>query len=306
MRFKDKNTSETWNNLGLPSAGIGLAYHVLPYLSLRFQEKYIYSNCDKVDHIYHKAADSYLQHDLSVAFNFGKAKDTDQDGIPDSKDKCPDVKGLLKFDGCPDTDNDGVTDVDDKCPGTPEGVKVDAKGCPLDTDGDGVVDYLDKCPDVKGLANLDGCPDRDGDGIADYLDKCPDVKGIAANKGCPEVKQEVKEIFKKALQGIEFETGKDIIRPASFPILNNVVKIMKENKEYNLLINGHTDNVGDDASNMILSQKRADAVKAYLVNKGVETARMKAFGYGETKPVEDNNTAAGRAKNRRVEFVVEF
>ncbi len=363
MRFKDKNTDETWNNLGLPSAGIGLAYHVLPYLSLRFQEKYIYSNCDKVDHIYHKAADSYLQHDLSLEFNFGKAKDTDKDGVPDKTDKCPTVKGLLKFDGCPDADNDGVTDADDlcpgtpekvkvdakgcpldtdgdgvvdyldkcpdvkglakfegcpdsdgdgvidnndKCPGTPEKVKVDAKGCPLDTDGDGVVDYLDKCPDVKGLANLDGCPDRDGDGIADYLDKCPDVKGIAANKGCPEVKQEVKEIFKKALQGIEFETGKDIIRPAYFPILNNVVKIMKENKEYNLLINGHTDNVGDDASNMVLSQKRADAVKAYLTNKGVETARMKSFGYGETKPVEDNNTAAGRAKNRRVEFVVEF
>ncbi|HPB26243.1 MAG TPA: OmpA family protein, partial [Bacteroidales bacterium] len=296
-------------------------------------------------------------------FNFGKAKDTDQDGIPDSKDKCPDVKGLLKFDGCPDTDNDGVTDADDKCPGTPEGVKVDSKGCPLDTDGDGiadymdkcpdvkglakfegcpdsdgdgvidnndkcpgtpekvkvdtkgcpldtdgdgVVDYLDKCPDVKGLANLDGCPDRDGDGVADYLDKCPDVKGIAANKGCPEVKQEVKEIFKKALQGIEFETGKDIIRPVSFPILNNVVKIMKENKEYNLLINGHTDNVGDDQSNMTLSQKRAAAVMAYLVNKGVEKERMKSFGFGETKPVADNNTAAGRAKNRRVEFVVEF
>jgi len=363
MRFKDKNTDETWNNLGLPSCGIGLTYHVLPYMSIRFQEKYVYSNYDKVDHIAHKDDDSYLQHDLSIEFNFGKAKDSDKDGIPDKKDKCPTVKGLLKFDGCPDTDNDGVVDADDVCPGTQENVKVDAKGCPLDSDGDGIVDYLDKCPSEKGIAkfegcpdsdndgvadkddkcpatpanvkvdnkgcpidtdgdgiadyldkcpnekgleSLNGCPDRDGDGIPDYLDKCPDVKGIPENKGCPEVKQEVKEIFRKALQGIQFETGKDIIRPVSFPILNNVVTIMKENKEYNLIINGHTDNVGKPESNMILSQKRADAVKAYLVNKGIDASRMKAFGFGETKPVENNNTPAGRAKNRRVEFVVEF
>jgi len=363
MHFKDINTGETWDNLALPSCGIGLTYHVLPYLDLRFQEKYIYSNYDKVDHLAHKDDDSYLQHDLSVSFNFGKSKDSDKDGIADKNDKCPDVKGLLKFDGCPDSDNDGVTDAEDACPGTPEkvkvdakgcpldtdgdgiadyldkcpevkglarfegcpdtdndgvvdagdqcpntpaGVKVDLKGCPLDTDGDGIADYLDKCPEVKGLANLDGCPDKDGDGIPDYLDKCPEVKGIPANKGCPEVKQEVKEIFRKALQGIQFETGKDVIRPVSFPILNNVVQIMKENKEYNLLINGHTDNVGDDQSNMVLSQKRADAVKAYLIKNGIDANRMKAFGYGETKPVDDNNTPAGRAKNRRVEFVVEF
>lgn len=332
-------------------------------MTLRFQEKFIYSNYDKVDHYARKDDDSYLQHDLSLAFNFGKAKDTDADGIPDKDDKCPEVKGLLKFSGCPDTDNDGVVDSDDACPGTSENVKVDAKGCPLDTDGDdiadyldkcpevkglakfagcpdtdndgvidkddqcpgtpenvkvdtrgcpldndndGIVDYLDKCPDIKGLKELDGCPDKDGDGIPDYLDKCPEVKGIPENKGCPEVKQEVKEIFRKALQGIQFETGKDVIRSVSYPILNNVVNIMKENKEYNLIINGHTDNVGDDASNMLLSQKRADAVKGYLVNKGIDAARMKAFGYGETKPVEDNSTASGRAKNRRVEFVVEF
>ncbi|HOY30442.1 MAG TPA: OmpA family protein [Bacteroidales bacterium] len=365
MRFKNlNNKSQKWNNAAIPACGFGLTYHVAPMISLQFQEAFIFSDYDNVDGDLGKSYyDNYMQHSLGVMLNFGKLKDSDNDGIADKNDKCPTVKGLLKFDGCPDTDGDGIVDADDACPGTPEKVKVDSKGCPLDTDGDGIADYLDKCPDVKGIAklegcpdsdndgvadkddkcpstppnvkvdakgcpidsdgdgvadhldkcptvkgpeNLDGCPDRDGDGIADNIDKCPDVKGIAANKGCPEVKQEVKDVFQKALQGIQFETGKDIIRPVSFPILNNVAKIMKENKEYNLLINGHTDNVGDDQSNMTLSQKRADAVKAYLIKNGIDANRMKAFGYGETKPVDDNNTPAGRAKNRRVEFVVEF
>jgi outer membrane protein OmpA-like peptidoglycan-associated protein len=108
------------------------------------------------------------------------------------------------------------------------------------------------------------------------------------------------------LQGIQFETGKDVIIKTSYPILDKVVSVMNDNKEYNLEINGHTDNVGNDARNLALSQKRADAVKAYLVKKGIETSRMTATGFGETKPVEDNKTAAGKAKNRRVEFKVIF
>jgi len=336
-------------------------------ISLQYLTNFIMTNYDNVDNVVGpEYNDFYMQHTLGIAINFGKAKDRDGDGIPDRLDKCPDVKGLAKYDGCPDSDNDGVPDNLDKCPNTPPNVKVDAMGCPIDTDGDGVPDYLDKCPTVKGPANLEGCPDadndgvadindqcpntpegvkvdtkgcpldtdgdgvadyldkcpatpagvkvdmngcpldRDGDGVPDYLDKCPDVKGTIANKGCPEVKKEVLEVFQKALQGIQFETGKDIIRPTSFKILDNVVSIMKENMEYNLNINGHTDNVGKPDANMILSQKRAEAVKAYLVNKGVNAGRLKAFGFGDTKPVADNKTAEGRAKNRRVEFVVEF
>ena len=363
MNFNDKRSDNSWNNFALPTAGIGVQYHVTPSIAIQIQGKYIYSNYDKVDYAQGKADDSYLQHSIGVVFNFGKMKDTDKDGIPDRKDKCPTVAGLIKFEGCPDSDNDGVVDANDKCPNTPANVKVDANGCPVDTDGDGIADYMDKCPEVKGLAKLDGCPDadndgvadnddkcpntpagvkvdkkgcpldtdgdgvadylddcptvkglvslkgcpdRDGDGIADKDDKCPDVKGTVENKGCPEVKAEVKEVFKKALQGIQFETGKDIIRPVSFKILDNVVNIMKENKEYNLVINGHTDNVGKADANMILSQKRATAVQNYLISKGVEASRLKSFGFGDTKPVDDNKTPAGRAKNRRVEFVVEF
>ncbi len=229
--------------------------------------------------------------------------DGDKDGVPDYLDKCPTVAGLEKYNGCPDTDGDGIIDSEDKCP-TVAGLEK-FNGCP-DTDGDGVIDSEDKCPTIAGLAKYNGCPDTDGDGVPDNLDKCPTVPGIAANKGCPEVKAETKKIFAQALQGIQFESGKDIIKKTSFPILNKVVTVMKDNPSYELEINGHTDSQGDDAANLTLSQNRANAVKAYLVNQGVSAARLTAKGYGETIPVADNATASGRAKNRRVEFKVNF
>lgn len=257
--------------------------------------------------------------------------DKDKDGIADYQDKCPDIAGVASLNGCPDKDNDGITDAEDQCPDV-AGITA-LKGCP-DADGDGITDAKDKCPNEKGLANLEGCPDRDGDGIADKDDACPDVKGLtslngcidtdndgisddkdacpkvagtAANKGCPEVKNEVKQLFAKALTGIQFESGKDVIKKSSFGILDQVVKVMIENPEYKLKIAGHTDNAGDDAKNMELSQKRADAVSKYLTTKGVDPKRIvSSKGYGETMPIADNKTAAGKAKNRRVEFVVEF
>jgi outer membrane protein OmpA-like peptidoglycan-associated protein len=238
--------------------------------------------------------------------------DSDGDGVPDYLDKCPNTPKGVKVDasGCPlDSDGDGVADYMDKCPNTPKSIKVNAEGCPLDSDGDGVPDYLDKCPNTpKGVqVDASGCPlDRDGDGIPDYLDKCPDVPGIAANKGCPEVKAETKKIFAQALQGIQFESGKDVIKKSSYTILDKVVKVMKENPSYNLEINGHTDSQGAAAMNLELSQKRADAVKAYLAKKGVDASKLVAKGFGQTVPVADNATAAGRAKNRRVEFKVNF
>ncbi|HQU99761.1 MAG: OmpA family protein [Bacteroidia bacterium] len=229
--------------------------------------------------------------------------DRDGDTVADDADACPDDAGLVDLNGCPDRDGDRIIDKDDKCPDV-KGL-VEFAGCP-DRDGDGIIDSEDLCPDVKGPAANKGCPDRDGDGVLDKDDKCPDVKGIASNKGCPEVKAEVKEVFRKALQGIQFETGKDVIRKNSYSILDQVAKIMVDNPEYKLLVNGHTDNVGKPESNMILSQKRADAVKKYLTAKGVDAGRMTATGYGDTKPVADNKTTAGKKENRRVEFVVEF
>lgn len=233
--------------------------------------------------------------------------DADGDTFADAVDECPDKAGIAQFNGCPDTDGDGFTDAQDNCPT----VKGESKffGCP-DTDKDGVADIDDKCANTPKNVAVDrlGCPvDSDKDGIADFEDKCPSEAGIKSNKGCPEVKEEVKQLFKQALTGIKFETGKDIIKAESFAILDNVVKVMKENPSYKLKIGGHTDNVGDAAKNLDLSDRRAKAVQKYLVDHGVAAPSIiSAQGFGDTQPIGDNSTKEGKAQNRRVEFVVEF
>ena len=138
--------------------------------------------------------------------------------------------------------------------------------------------------------------------------RCPDTpKGVEVDEhGCPKVKETVKKIFEKALQGIQFESGKDVIKTTSYPVLNEIVQAMEENPYYMLEINGHTDNVGKPESNQLLSEKRANAVKKYLENKGISENRITARGFGDTKPVVPNTTAANKAQNRRVEFIVKF
>lgn len=247
--------------------------------------------------------DEDLCPDVKGLASLNGCPDADGDGIKDSDDKCPNVKGLPQFGGCPDSDGDGVQDSDDRCPNV-KGL-VSLQGCP-DTDGDGITDALDRCPTQAGSVALQGCPDRDGDGIADKDDKCPDVAGVAANKGCPEVSVAEKKVFEKALRGIQFETGKSTIRKVSYSIVDEVAKVMLDHPEYLLAIAGHTDNTGKPESNLKLSQDRANAVKAYLVEKGVEEGRIAAAGYGAEQPVSDNKTAKGRALNRRVEFKVSF
>jgi outer membrane protein OmpA-like peptidoglycan-associated protein len=238
--------------------------------------------------------------------------DEDKDGVPDYQDKCLNTPAGVTVDaqGCAlDSDADGVSDHLDKCPNTPASIQVDENGCPLDEDNDGVPDYIDKCPQTPTNATVDefGCTlDTDGDGIADYLDKCPTVAGIKENNGCPELTKEVKTLFQKALQGIKFDTGKSKIKPVSYPILDGVGKVMNDNPSYKLNIAGHTDNVGDAAMNMTLSKDRAEAVAVYLIGKGISPERISWEGFGLTQPVDDNSTAAGRTRNRRVELSVEF
>ena len=244
--------------------------------------------------------------------------DSDGDGVPDYLDLCPgtppQAKGYVDKNGCLlDSDGDGVPDYLDLCPGTPIEARgyIDKNGCLLDSDGDGVPDYLDKCPDTpaeaRGMVDEHGCPrDIDGDGIPDYLDKCPTIPGVKSNNGCPEVKKEIKTLFLKALRGIQFESGKSVIKNASFVILNQIAQVIKDNPTFLIEIKGHTDNVGDPANNLILSKDRATAVRDYLVKNGISDKRITANGYGDTKPVASNVTSAGRRLNRRVEFIVTF
>ncbi|BBO74118.1 hypothetical protein DSCW_15350 [Desulfosarcina widdelii] len=206
-----------------------------------------------------------------------------------------------------DSDGDGVLDSRDKCPGTPAGVNVDADGCPLDSDGDGVGDYKDKCPGTPAGVDVDadGCPlDSDGDGVGDYKDKCPGTPaGVWVDaKGCP---ASVLDSGSTAwtFNEINFETAKANIQPSSYGILDEIAAALAANPQLKVAVEGHTDNTGARAFNMDLSQKRAQSVVDYLVKKGVSPDRLSAKGYGPDRPIADNGTRVGRAKNRRVQFV---
>ncbi len=231
--------------------------------------------------------------------------DTDGDGIPDPEDACPTEKGSIETKGCPDKDGDGIPDKDDKCP-TEKGPAA-TMGCP-DRDGDEIADKDDECPDAWGPAKYKGCPDTDGDGILDKDDKCPNVFGVAENHGCPipalDVTERV-EVQKKlsfAAKNIFFETGKDILKDESLKDLDSVAAILSQYDFLKVSIEGHTDNVGGDNNNVTLSNKRAATVVNYLVKHGILTSRLTALGYGPFKPLADNKSPEGRAKNRRVEI----
>lgn len=235
--------------------------------------------------------------------------DTDGDGINDEEDKCPGQAGTAKYNGCPipDSDGDGINDEQDKCPNQAGIAKYN--GCPIpDSDGDGINDEEDKCPNQAGPASRNGCPvtDRDNDGISDDEDKCPDVAGAASNNGCPDVPANVSKTLSSSAQNISFGATNAKLTTKSNTSLNQVVKIMNENPTLKLRIEGHTDNAGDDEANMKLSEDRAAAVKAYLVSKGISEDRIATEGFGESMPIADNSTAAGRTKNRRIEIKVAY
>ncbi len=232
-------------------------------------------------------------------------KDRDGDGILDVDDKCPDVAGLASLQGCPDRDGDGITDAEDKCPDVPGFARY--QGCPIpDTDKDGINDEEDKCPTVPGIARYQGCPipDTDGDGVNDEEDKCINEKGPASNFGCPVISEEIIKRVNLAAKNVFFETAKSTLLKKSFTRLNDVVTILNENPSFKVQIDGHTDSQGKDDYNQTLSDQRAASVKAYLISKGIAEGRLSSTGYGETKPVADNKTAAGRALNRRVEMTL--
>ncbi|MGE5182002.1 MAG: OmpA family protein, partial [Acidobacteriota bacterium] len=254
--------------------------------------------------------------------------DNDKDGILDVNDKCPMVpetmNGFEDEDGCPegnknDRDGDGILDDVDKCPDDPEDFDgfQDADGCPdPDNDQDGILDVDDLCPndpeDKDGFEDADGCPDPDNDKdrILDKDDKCPNepetYNGYQDEDGCPDRgRVVVTDTSIEILDMIYFEYDKAIIKKESYPILDAVAATLQGNPSIQLVeIQGHTDERGDDAYNLDLSDRRAHAVRQYLIDKGVDEKRLTAQGYGETQPLDRRHNEAAWAKNRRVAFLI--
>jgi outer membrane protein OmpA-like peptidoglycan-associated protein len=244
------------------------------------------------------------------------APDDDADGVPNTVDACPNTPPGTPVDsrGCPlpppDDDNDGVPNAVDTCPNTPRGTAVDSRGCPLpppDDDKDGVPNASDVCPNTPAGTKVDarGCPlpppDADGDGVPDTADTCANTPtGTAVDmKGCPAIFSGAKSLV---LKGVAFASGASTLLPASRPALDEVAKTLLDNPTVKVEIGGHTDRTGSEPVNARISLGRANAVRTYLISKGVAADRMTAKGYGSSKPVAPNNTPAGRATNRRVEL----
>jgi outer membrane protein OmpA-like peptidoglycan-associated protein len=219
--------------------------------------------------------------------------------------------GLIFEPRVSDRDGDGIADNVDQCPDDPEDFDhfEDEDGCPdLDNDRDGILDRDDQCPNRPGPIENRGCPwpDRDRDGIVDQDDMCPNEPGTRDNQGCP---PRTKVVFHGGtmvtLQPIFFETAKAIIKRESYPTVDAVADLLEKHPQILLLeIQGHADERGDDASNMVLTERRAAAVKDYLIGRGIAPERLTSHGYGETKPICSSRTEACWSKNRRVEFII--
>jgi OmpA-OmpF porin, OOP family len=279
---------------GTVNAGGGINFWFTDNIGLNVESKYkhVFDNVNILQH---------FQHSVGIVVKFG-GTDTDGDDIYDKDDACPDVFGLAAFNGCPDTDGDGVVDSKDDCP-TVAGLAA-LNGCP-DADGDGIADKDDACPNEKGTKANKGCPDTDGDGVVDKDDACPTVAGPASNKGCPiEPSTEVMATLNEYGKIILFDTGKATFHKETINVLESMVLIFKEYPQANFIIAGHTDSVGSDKSNQLLSERRAAAVRDYLIANGINADRLKTVGFGESKPVDTNATPAGRQNNRRTEVTL--
>jgi outer membrane protein OmpA-like peptidoglycan-associated protein len=240
--------------------------------------------------------------------------DSDNDGVIDANDACANTPAGTRVDasGCAvpvDTDRDGVMDNVDRCANTPAGTRVDVNGCPLpvDSDADGVMDNADRCANTPAGTRVDGngCPvpvDTDGDGVMDNVDACANTaRGTPVDaRGCARIFEEGRTTL--VLEGVNFNTGSAVLTEGAKVVLDKMAEALNGAPDVNIEVQGHTDNTGSLAVNTRLSGLRAESVRAYLVSKGVNAARLTAKGYGPTVPIADNTTAAGRTQNRRVEL----
>ncbi len=311
------------NQLAVP-IGVGFSIFITDKFSIDLEGIHHFAMTDWLDDLPRGSKnDGWTTMTAGLSIYLGSLKDTDKDGIFDKDDNDPfhaeDFDGFQDKDGAPDPDNDkdGVLDIDDKAPNHPEDRDgfEDEDGVPdPDNDKDGVLDVNDKAPndaeDKDGFEDEDGVPDldNDGDGIVDTKDKCPDqpetINGYEDEDGCPDKKPEI-AVEKGAaiiLEGINFASGKSVLTQSSLYILDKVFRTLSENEKIEVEIRGYTDSAGNYESNVKLSLKRAEAVKAYLVEKGIAGSRILTYGFGPEKPIAPNNTRDGRAKNRRIEF----
>ncbi|KYG72727.1 OmpA family protein [Roseivirga echinicomitans] len=249
---------------------------------------------------------NYMQYSLGVKFTFKRNKDSDEDGVFDRDDACPEMAGPISNNGCPldDDDNDGVANIYDACPN----VAGTLNGCP-DTDGDTVPDIYDACPNTAGDPALGGCPDSDNDSVVDSQDPCPNTYGII--NGCtqqaiesmiPESEEHIKVKLIEAAENILFELDEATLTQASYEALNDILNVLQNNPSMKLDINGHADNTGSVDYNYQLSKNRAETVRKYFIGKGIAANRLMAEGFGERAPRTDNDTSGERALNRRVDI----
>ncbi|WP_074937225.1 OmpA family protein [Pontibacter akesuensis] len=317
--------------------GAGIRFRFSDAVSAFVETNYMVIGQDKIDGMDMGDNDRFLMHNVGLGFNLGKATDTDMDGVPDRRDECPDTPTGVQVDkkGCPlDGDADGVPDYQDECP-TEAGV-ANLNGCP-DRDGDGVADKNDQCPDEAGTAATNGCPDADGDGVADKDDKCPDTPagvqvgadgcgvdtdgdgvadyedacpntaGPGMANGCPELDAETLRLLEEK---VRFEFDQARVQDSYKQLLDSIVVVLGKYPDHVLLIKGHADYIGSEEYNQALSESRAQAVKDYLIQQGVQNPdRLVTKGYGESQPLVQVNerlprrrTESQRARNRRVGF----
>ena len=297
--------------------GAGLKFFLTDNLALRVD----------VRHVLLPLNDRYneLLYTIGLNFSFGGSKKAMPE-VGTARAAEPAAAVAVVVEVAKDSDGDGVVDDLDRCPGTPSGVQVDTNGCPLDSDRDGVYDYLDKCPGTPAGVKVDrdGCPlDSDGDGVPDYLDKCPGTPaGVKVDRyGCPPppvVKWIVPQAAASAIEAaivekgratinVQFDNAKSIVKKNYHEEIAKLAAVIKKYPDLKITIEGHTDDVGGLTYNEKLSQRRADAVKNYLVAKfGIKASRLNAKGYGPIRPIESNATKEGRQKNRRVEAAADY